>query len=71
KFLEYEATEVHLATNFMNMFYDRIPDSLRKEMYAWLDVNAASERKPDMTDEQFYYKTRKNALGSFKPQMYA
>ncbi|MDO9348926.1 MAG: class II fructose-bisphosphate aldolase, partial [Anaerolineales bacterium] len=71
KFLEYEATEVHLATNFMNMFYDRIPDSLRKEMYAWLDVNAASERKPDMTDEQFYYKTRKNALGAFKPQMYA
>jgi fructose/tagatose bisphosphate aldolase len=71
KFLEYEATEVHLATNFMNMFYDRIPDSLRKEMYAWLDVNEASERKPDMTDEQFYYKTRKNALGAFKPQMYA
>lgn len=71
KFMEYEATEVHLATNFMNMFYDRIPDSLRKEMYAWLDANSASERKPGMTDEQFYYKTRKNALGAFKPQMYA
>jgi len=71
KFMEYEATEVHLATNFMNMFYDRIPDSLRKEMYVWLDANSAAERKPDMTDEQFYYKTRKNALGAFKPQMYA
>jgi len=71
KFMEYEATEVHLATNFMNMFYDRIPESLRKEMYAWLDANSASERKPGMTDEQFYYKTRKNALGAFKPQMYA
>jgi hypothetical protein len=71
KFMEYEATEVHLATNFMNMFYDRLPESLRKEMYAWLDANSASERKPGMTDEQFYYKTRKNALGAFKPQMYA
>jgi hypothetical protein len=24
-----------------------------------------------MTDEQFYYKSRKNAIGPFKPQMYA
>ncbi|MBM3152461.1 MAG: aldolase [Chloroflexi bacterium] len=67
-FVEYEATEVHLATNFMNIFYDKIPATLRNEMYAWLDVNSASERKPDMTDEQFYYKTRKNALGAFKAQ---
>lgn len=71
KFVENEAIEVHLATNFMTMFYDNAPAGLRQEMYAWLDKNAAAERKPDMTDEQFYYKTRKNALGAFKQQMYA
>lgn len=70
KFVEHEAIEVHLATNFMTMFYDSAPDGLRAQMYAWLDKNSAAERKPDMTDEQFYYKTRKNALGAFKSQMY-
>ncbi len=70
KFVEHEAIEVHLATNFMTMFYDSAPEGLRAQMYAWLDKNSAAERKPDMTDEQFYYKTRKNALGAFKSQMY-
>ncbi len=70
KFVENEAIEVHLATNFMTMFYDSAPATLRNEMYAWLDKNSASDRKPDMTDEQFYYKTRKNALGPFKQQIY-
>jgi fructose/tagatose bisphosphate aldolase len=71
KFVESEAVEVHLATSFMTMFYDNAPDALRREMYAWLDKNAAAERKPGMTDEQFYYKSRKNAVGPFKGQMYA
>ena len=35
-------------------------------MYAYLDENNQHERKPDMTDDQFYYKTRKRALGAFK-----
>ncbi len=68
KFVEAEACEIHLATNFMNMFYDRIPKKLRSEIYAYLDKNNAAERKPDMTDEQFYYKTRKSAVGAFKQQ---
>jgi fructose/tagatose bisphosphate aldolase len=71
KFVENEAVEVHLATNFMTIFYDNAPADLRGEMYAWLDKNAAAERKPGMTDEQFYYKSRKNAIGAFKSQMYA
>jgi hypothetical protein len=69
KFVENEAIEVHLATNFMTMFYEGVPADLRKEMYSWLDKNSAGDRKPDMTDEQFYYKTRKNALGPFKTQI--
>jgi fructose/tagatose bisphosphate aldolase len=68
KFVESEAVEVHLATNFQNMIFDRLPDGLRSEMYAYLDKNNAPDRKPDMTDEQFYYKTRKNAIGPFKAQ---
>jgi fructose/tagatose bisphosphate aldolase len=65
-FVQYEGLEIHLATNFMNIFYDHIPASMKEEMYKWLDENSASERKPDMTSEQFYYKARKNAVGPFK-----
>jgi fructose/tagatose bisphosphate aldolase len=68
KFVESEAVEVHLATNFQTMLFDRLPDDLRQEMYTYLDEKSASERKPGMTDEQFYYKTRKNAVGPFKKQ---
>lgn len=70
KFVQHEAIEVHLATNFATMFFDNIPAEFKKEMYAWLDVNAAGDRKPGMTDEQFYYKTRKNAIGPFKAKSY-
>ena len=68
KFVESEAVEVHLATNFQNIIFDRLPDSLRSEIYSYLDMNNASDRKSDMTNEQFYYKTRKNAIGPFKKQ---
>ncbi len=71
KFVEAEAVEVHLATSFMTMFYDNAPEDLRREMYAWLEKNSAADRKPGMTDEQFYYKSRKNAIGPFKRKMYA
>jgi fructose/tagatose bisphosphate aldolase len=71
KFVQNEAIEVHLATNFATMFFDNVPADFRKEMYAWLDVNSAGDRKPGMTDEQFYYKVRKNAIGPFKAKSYA
>jgi fructose-bisphosphate aldolase class II len=70
KFVENEACEVHLATNFQNILYDLLPEDLRAEMYTYLDQKHASERKPDMTDEQFYYKTRKNAIGPFKARLW-
>jgi fructose-bisphosphate aldolase class II len=66
KFVDAEAVEVHLATNFQNMVYDRLPDELKREMYDYLDKNNAADRKSNMTDEQFYYKTRKYAIGQFK-----
>src|SRR5688572_11664010 len=61
-----ETAEIHLATNFQNMLYDALPGTLREEVYAWLGENAKDERKAGDSDEQFYYKTRKKALGPFK-----
>jgi fructose-bisphosphate aldolase class II len=65
-----ETAEIHLATQFQNMLYDHLPDALRDEIYAWLRTNAAEERKAGDTDEQFFYKTRKKALGPFKRQLW-
>jgi fructose/tagatose bisphosphate aldolase len=70
KFAESEACEVHLATNFQTMAFDRFPSELKAKINLWLDENHASERKEGMTDEQFYYKTRKNAIGVFKQDMW-
>jgi fructose/tagatose bisphosphate aldolase len=70
KFVEAEACEVHLATNFQNVFYDHAPTQLKKDIYAYLDKNHVNERKPDMTEEQFYYKTRKRAIGPFKKHIW-
>jgi fructose/tagatose bisphosphate aldolase len=68
KFPETETAEVHLATEFQNMVYDSklFPVELKARMYEWLKKNAASERKEGETDDQFFYKTRKKALGAFK-----
>jgi fructose-bisphosphate aldolase, class II len=65
-----ETAEIHLATNFQNMLFDHLPDALRADIYKWLDENAKDERKPSDSDEQFYYKTRKKALGPFKRQLW-
>lgn len=61
-----ETAEIHLATNFQNMLYDACPPALKDEIYGWLGENAKDERKPGDSDEQFFYKTRKKALGPFK-----
>ncbi len=65
-----ETAEIHLATNFQNMLFDHMPAELRQSIYAWLAENAKDERKPSDTDEQFFYKTRKKALGPFKRQIW-
>lgn len=65
-----ETAEIHLATNFQNMLFDEMPAALRNEIYAWLRENAKDERKPTDTDDQFFYKTRKKALGPFKRRLW-
>jgi fructose/tagatose bisphosphate aldolase len=73
KFVECETAEVHLATEFQNMVYEsqHFPADLKKKIYEWLKVNAANEAKPGETQEQFFYKTRKKALGPFKKEIMA
>ena len=71
KFVECEAAEVHLATEFQNMIYEskHFPADLKEKIYAWLKVNAAGEAKQGETEDQFLYKTRKKALGPFKKEI--
>lgn len=63
-----ETAEIHLATGFQNALYDHpaFPAALTAEVEEWCRANAADERKPGQTDEQFLYTTRKKAIGPFK-----
>jgi len=71
KFAEVDTAEVHLATEFQNMIYEsrHFPAELKAKIYEWLKVNAALEKKEGETEEQFFYKTRKKALGPFKKEI--
>jgi fructose/tagatose bisphosphate aldolase len=64
--------EIHLATEFQSMIFDHpaFPANLKQEIYEKLRTLAADERKAADTDEQFFYKTRKKALGPFKRAMW-
>ena len=68
-----ETAEIHLATNFQNIIFDhpRLPATLRAEVKAWLDENAQGERKAGDSEEQFYYKARKKAIGPFKREFWS
>src|SRR6478672_7996990 len=68
-----ETAEIHLATNFQNIVFDHpnLPTALRDRIRGWLDENAAGERKSGDTQEQFYYKARKKAIGPFKRELWS
>lgn len=68
KFPEVGTAEVHLATEFQNMVYEskHFPAELKAKIYDWLKTTQGSERKPNQTEEQFLYSSRKKALGQFK-----
>jgi len=72
RFREVETAEIHLATGFQNALYEHpaFPPELHREIEAWCFGNALDERKPDQTDQQFVYTTRKKALGPFKRQLW-
>jgi fructose/tagatose bisphosphate aldolase len=67
------ACEVHLATEFQNMIFDHpaFPAELKTRIYDELRKTESGDRKPADTDEQFFYKTRKKALGGRKRELWA
>jgi len=72
RFPTVETAEIHLATGFQNALYEHpaFPDEMHREIEAWCYANALDERKPDQTDQQFVYTTRKKAIGPFKRQLW-
>ena len=72
RFPAVETAEIHLATGFQNALFEHpaFPAELHREIEAWCSENAIDERKPDQTDEQFVYTTRKKAIGPFKRQLW-
>ncbi|MFC2167420.1 class II fructose-bisphosphate aldolase [Acidobacteriota bacterium] len=70
-FPQFECAEIHLATHFQNIVFELFPIPLKEKMYHWLHENLADEKKPDLSEEQFIYKTRKKALGPFEKEIYS
>ena len=70
KFVEAEACEVHLATNFQNMCYDCLPEPFMSAVYLHVNQKFGKDRKPEQTVEQFHYSFRKQALGTFKADLW-
>jgi fructose/tagatose bisphosphate aldolase len=72
KFPEAEAVEIHLATGFQNMILDAptLPQDIKDGIRDFCFKNCLDERKPEQTDEQFVYTSRKKALGPFKRRMW-
>jgi fructose-bisphosphate aldolase, class II len=68
-----ETCEIHLATNFQNIIFDhpKLPEDLRNAIKTWLGANAQGERKAGDSEEQFYYKARKKAIGPFKRELWS
>ncbi len=68
RFPETETAEIHLATGFQNLLYDHeaMPAELLEKVYAYMTAHHADERKPNDTDTQFFYRTRKRGFGPFK-----
>ncbi|HEV8280249.1 MAG TPA: class II fructose-bisphosphate aldolase [Candidatus Limnocylindrales bacterium] len=72
RFPAVETAEIHLATGFQNVLYEHpaFPAELHEKIEAWCVTNAADERKPEQTDQQFVYTTRKKAIGPFKRELW-
>jgi fructose/tagatose bisphosphate aldolase len=73
EFTKRGACEIHLATEFQNMIFDHpaFPADLKRSLYEELRTTEAADRKPTDTDEQFFYKVRKKALGAHKRELWS
>jgi len=68
RFPESETVEIHLALGFNNLIFDhpRLPKEVKDEIRAYVFAHHANERKPDQTEAQFVYTTRKKVWAGMK-----
>jgi hypothetical protein len=72
KFPESGTVEIHLALGFNNLIFDhpRLPQEVKNEIRAYCFTHHANERKPDQTEAQFIYTTRKKAWAGMKERFW-
>ncbi|HSB80740.1 MAG TPA: aldolase [Candidatus Methylomirabilis sp.] len=72
KFPESGTVEIHLALGFNNLIFDhpKLPQEVKDEIRSYCFAHHASERKPDQTEAQFIYTTRKKAWAGMKERFW-
>jgi len=72
KFPESGTVEIHLALGFNNLIFDHpeLPQAVKDEIRAYCFAHHAHERKPDQTEAQFLYTTRKKAWAGMKQRFW-
>ena len=72
RFAQVDTVEIHLALGFNNLIFDhpRLPDAVKAEIREYVTTHHASERKPDQTEAQFVYTTRKKAWAALKARFW-
>jgi fructose/tagatose bisphosphate aldolase len=70
KFPQVGTVEIHLATGFLNIIYDTMPEYMRNKFYDYVRANLENEREEGWSDEQFIYKLRKKAIGPHKKDLW-
>jgi hypothetical protein len=72
RFPQCETVEIHLALGFNNLIFDhpRLPEAVKQEIRSYVFTHHAGERKPDQTDAQFVYTTRKKAWAPLKARFW-
>ncbi|MEI8190833.1 MAG: aldolase, partial [candidate division NC10 bacterium] len=72
KFPESGTVEIHLAMGFNNLIFDhpRLPQEVKDEIRAYCFTHHANEQKPDQTEAQFIYTTRKKAWAGMKERFW-
>ena len=72
KFPQSGTVEIHLALGFNNLIFDhpRLPQAVKDEIRAYCFTHHGAERKPDQTEAQFIYTTRKKAWAGMKQRFW-
>ena len=72
RFPDSGTVEIHLALGFNNLIFDhpRLPQAVKDEIQAYVYEHHASEKKPDQTEAQFLYTTRKKVWAGMKERFW-